>query len=130
MVILWLRFGDWLGSIYRLSAKAAAGLWGYGAGWRDKTRTGRVYSRVDYEEYRTGDQLRSGWAVRPEPGWAWTCQNCKTFSLITASMMAAIWAEWDTEAGKILARGYKPGRRPTAATAGCPNCCYRPGAPE
>ncbi len=138
MVILWLRFGDWLGSRYRLASKAARGFWKFGAGWRDKTRTGRVYSRLEHIEFESSGDVNAGtfreipeqWRIRPEPGWAWSCQNCKTFSFVTESMMVKILEEWDAEAQRILARGYKPGRRPTTATAPCPNCRYRPGAPE
>ncbi len=137
--MLWLRFGDWLGSRYRLANKAARGFWRYGAGWRDKTRTGRVYSCVEFIEYEQDVantaagvtwNVPTHWRRRAEPGWAWSCQNCKTFSFVTESMMVKILADWDAEAQQILARGYKPTRRPTPATARCPNCCYRPGVPE
>ncbi len=133
-----MRFGDWLGSRIRLSRKAALGVWKYGLGWRDKTRTGRVYSRVEYLEYERSGDVNEGtfreqpahWRMRAEPGWAWTCQNCKEFSLITPSMLAAILTQWDIESDKIRAKGYKPGKRPSIEMVRCTNCHFRPGAPE
>lgn len=38
--------------------------------------------------------------------------------------------EWEANAAKAVARGYKPPIKPTPARANCPNCKFRPGAPE
>lgn len=37
---------------------------------------------------------------------------------------------WEQQAASCVGRGFKPPKKPTPATAGCPNCSFRPGAPE
>ena len=128
-MILWYRLLDWFQSLWNSSAKAAAGRYRWGSGWHDKTRSGRRYSRVEFFEATRAEE-NSCYMLRPEPGWFWFCQNCHTPSLITESMMPTILKNWEEQAAKTVARGYKPPVKPTAATAGCTNCNYLPGAPE
>lgn len=116
-------------SAARLKAKTAAGKTRWGKHWRNMTRSGRVFSRVERIEPIKADQEVS-YVLRPEPGWEWICQNCKTYSLIRESDMPAVLKYWEELAGKAVAQGFKPPVKPTAATAGCPNCRFLPGSPE
>lgn len=136
-MILWYRFLDSLGSTWRRSWKSIANRQRWGRDWRDSVRSGRRYSRVELDSER----LEAYWRIRSEPGWEWVCQNCKTRSLVLPSMVA-VWTigdgpirtdmiqEWQDLSAKTVARGFKPPVKPTPATAPCPNCHYRPGAPE
>jgi hypothetical protein len=116
-------------SAARLKEKTAAGKKRWGKNWRDMVRAGRRFTRVQTVDPITADG-KVETILRPEPGWEWVCQNCKTYSLITGSMMPAILKDWEALAKKTVDRGYKPPVKPTAATAGCTNCKYLPGAPE
>ncbi len=133
MTILWYRFLDSFQSFIRRKAKEAAGKKRWGPIWRDMTRPGRVYSRVDAAAECDDGIL---YLIRPEPGWEWTCPNCKEYSIITESMMPAILKDWEADTERMTERAKAKGVKytltpqPTAATAGCTNCKYRPGAPE
>lgn len=116
-------------SAARLRKKTIACKLRWGKDWKNMVRTGRRYTRVERIEPTTAEGEVT-YVLRPEPGWEWMCQNCKTYSLITESMMPEILKDWETLAKKTVARGFKPPEKPTAATAGCTNCKYRPGAPE
>ncbi len=142
-MILWYRFLDSLQSKWNRYWKIRAGRkrWGKDAVLENLTRSGRRYSRVEFSDVGFQDDAPryypdrntpdgSAYRIRSEPGWEWTCQNCKTYSIITESMMPAILKDWEEMAAKTVAAGYKPPKRPTAATAGCTNCRYLPGAPE
>jgi hypothetical protein len=147
-MITWYRLLDSVHHLWNLGWKTVAGRQRWGVSWRDKTRSGRRYTRVQFSPIgfdlgqidiaiaqRPGiwshrPNLHAEYRIRPEPGWEWTCPNCKTYSMITASMMPAILRDWEEMAVKTVARGYKPPARPTAATAGCTNCRFLPGAPE
>jgi hypothetical protein len=125
----------------RLKQKTAASLKRWGKNWKDMVRTGRRFTRVERIDPITAD-AEVTYVLRTEPGWEWTCQNCKTRSLVTESPMIAIYTidgvtyrddvlkAWEELAAKTVARGFKPPEKPTATTAGCPNCKYRPGSPE
>jgi hypothetical protein len=128
MKIAWYRLLDTLQSWFNKIRKEIKFRRKWGEDWRNKERSGRRYSRVEaVAEFLDGPGL---WSIRPEPGWEWTCQNCKSYSIITESMMPVILQSWEEMARDTVERGYKPPARPTAATAGCPECRYRPGAPE
>lgn len=131
MKILLYRLLDAFASAWNQSGKALRERRRWGLLWKNMTRSGRTYSRVEFVE-STNPEMDGFFVLRPEPGWAWTCPNCKSFSLVTESMMPEILAEWSKMAESCKARGLKiqiP-TKPTAATAGCTNCKYRPGAPE
>lgn len=153
MKIFWYRFLDSLQSFLRRTPKEIKGRNKWGPDWRDKTRPGRRYSRVEHNPgvalYKypgnfVGDAKEpiNGWSplyahrIRSEPGWEWNCPNCKEYSIITESMLPEIIATWAADSKRITdlaaARGvtYKIRPKPTAATAGCTNCKYLPGAPE
>ncbi len=127
-------------SAARIAKKTAESKAKWGKHWRDMVRSGRHYTRVEIIEPTTA-KGEPEYKLRPEPGWDWICFNCKTKSLVT-EVMIAVWkvdnqeirtdmmAEWATLAKQTAALGYKPPVRPTPATAGCPNCKARPGAPE
>jgi hypothetical protein len=109
----------------------------WGACWKDMTRSGRRYTRVEFSEVGFGAgeidisrHAQPEFRIRPEPGWEWYCPNCKTYSIVTESMMPQVLSEWEYLAQSCKARGLLIPKKPTAATAGCTNCNYRPGAPE
>jgi hypothetical protein len=116
-------------STRRLRIKTSEAKKRWGNNWKDMVRTGRRYTRVQRIDPVTAD-ANVTYVLRPEPGWEWICQNCKTYSLIRESDMPGILEEWEILAYKTLNAGFKPPEKPTAATAGCPNCKFRPGAPE
>lgn len=116
-------------SAARLKAKTAASKKQWGPRWRDMVRTGRVFTRVERIEPVTA-AAEVTFVIRPEPGWEWRCQNCKTYSLIRPSDMPRVLSEWEALAANAVKGGFKPPRKPTIETAGCPNCKYRPGDPE
>src|SRR5262249_347150 len=91
-----LRFLDLLQSSWNQFNKGMRFGLKYGRGWRDKVRTGRRYSRVERHEAGEFDDS-AVWFVRDEPGWEWRCQNCKAYSIITASMLPVILETWKTE---------------------------------
>ncbi len=138
-MITWYRFLDWLQSLWNRSRKTVYNRIKWGSEWRDSVRSGRRYSRVECRESDvTWDRY---YAIRPCPGWEWTCSNCKTKSIVNASLVAFytidgttcrddVLEKWRELAASTAARGFKPPVKPTPATAGCPNCQYRPGAPE
>jgi hypothetical protein len=150
--IRYYRLLDYLQSTWNQYIKTARGRQRWGKDWRNKTRSGRTYRRVQLEEMedpqvahqRRLDYLAEGgdlstwrhydwkpyYRIRPEPGWEWSCPNCKTRSFVTESMMPDILIDWERIALKCKERGLPIPRKPTAATAGCTNCKYRPGAPE
>ena len=137
-MILWLRFLDYIGSKWRRFWKARKYQSRWGSAWENYERSGRKFSRVETRpwsktgSHETGDfrELPAYQAIRPEPGWEWTCQNCKTYSFIRESDMPAILRGWEAMAENAIKRGYKVPIKPTPAIAGCPNCRYRPGDPE
>ena len=112
----------------------------WGKNWPNMVRSGRQFTRVQVISPITAAG-KVEYVLRPEPGWQWTCFNCKTGSLVTEKLIA-IWkveneeirtdmmAEWEALAKQSVERGFKPPVKPTPATAGCPNCKARPGAPE
>lgn len=130
MKILLLRLLDYLGSKWRRFWKIRKLKRKWGNAWFDKSRTGRKYSRVRPEEDSPEFTGRVQYFKRSEPGWEWSCQNCRIYSIITESMMPAILKDWEKMAENAATRGYRPPPRPMAATAGCPNCKFRPGDPE
>ena len=137
MRIAWYRFLDTLGSAWRRARKALRERRKWGARWRDMTRQGRRYTRVDlgaeFKNPVTNSYDGHGYKwyfVRPEPGWEWTCPNCHTYSIVRKSDMPDILKCWEAMAKSAMERGYKAPPKPTAAMAGCTNCKYRPGAPE
>jgi len=125
-VILWLRFLDWAGSAWRRYWKLLPLKAKYGDAWANNSRSGRVFRRVWQAP------ISKLWIDYPEPGWEWTCQNCKEYSFIRESDMPAILAEWRRKVDYMEAKGYTKGfpAKPTAATAPCTNFCFQPGAPE
>lgn len=135
--IQWYRLLDFLQSLYRRKAKEIASR-KWGKNWRNCVRPGRTYTRVELSWWpkSQSEELEADYGIRPEPGWEWHCPNCHDYSLITESMMPEILREWQASVSRVLeiarTKGieHKPTPRPTAATAGCPNCKYRPGAPE
>jgi hypothetical protein len=145
-MISWYRFLDMLQSFWNTSRKTAIGRRKWGAEWRDKVRPGRTYSRVEFSpigfdrgeiDIAVAIGLHAEYRIRPEPGWEWFCPNCKEYSLITESMMPEILKEWNDSILRMTIKAKEKGIRvppvppmPTPATAGCPNCRYRPGAPE
>jgi len=130
MKIAWYRLLDSLQSWFNRTRKEIKFRRKWGEDWRNKERSGRRYSRVVEQAIPIGPGYIFRYVIRPEPGWVWTCQNCKSESIITESMMPVILQAWEEMARDTVERGYKPPARPTAATAGCPECRYRPGAPE
>jgi hypothetical protein len=140
ILIRWYRFLDWLQSTWNISRKTLAKRRRWGAQWRDKVRPGRQYSRVEevaLPYIPQGEFAGPQYRIRPEPGWEWWCPNCKEYSLITESMMPEILKEWNESILRMTAKYHEKGVKvpaipppPTPATAGCPNCKYRPGAPE
>ncbi len=138
MKLLWYRFLDFFQSFIRRKTKEAAGKQRWGPIWRDMTRPGRRLSRVylDDVDVSADPERGLGWKMRPDPGWEWTCPNCREYSIITESMMPAILKDWEADTERMTERAKAKGvkytltPRPTAATAGCTNCKYRPGAPE
>jgi hypothetical protein len=128
-MIPWLRLLDWAGSKWRTYKKIRRlkKRWP-GSNPIDMERSGRRYSRVEWVEFTDSPHR---WVIRREPGWAWTCQQCHTYSFIRESDMPAILAEFAAYLGKARKTGYRPAHgAPTASTAGCPECRMRPGAPE
>jgi hypothetical protein len=134
--ILWYRFLDSFQSFLRSKPKEIRERRRWGKNWRDMTRPGRIYKRVELRPAYGIPDLGTGYTILPEPGWEWTCPNCKEYSIITESMMPPILKEWQdtvqrmtySAASKNVKVKIPP--NPTAATAGCTNCKYRPGAPE
>lgn len=130
------RLLDYLQSTWNQALKTARSRQKWGKDWRNKTRSGRRYTRVEFSEIGFGSgeidirKSQSDYRIRPEPGWDWNCPNCKTQSFVTESMMPDILVDWERMALKCKERGLPIPRKPTAATAGCTNCKYRPGAPE
>lgn len=166
--ILWYRLLDSLQSRWNRYWKTRAGRkrWGKDVQLIDYVRSGRRYSRVKFVDSASAD-ADGYYVIRPEPGWEWICQQCKTRSFVTAAMIAEwqlviettrvirgvggvklsvardhpskwqretirtdLLQEWEDLARKTAVRGFKPPVKPTPATAPCPNCKYRPGAPE
>jgi hypothetical protein len=141
----WYRFLDSFESFLRRKPKEIAGRKRWGPNWRDMTRPGRVYTRVAFSpigfdhgeiDISKAPSLHAEHRIRPEPGWEWTCPNCKEYSIITQSMMPAILKEWQDTVQRMTytaaAKGVKVKipPKPSAATAGCTNCKYLPGSPE
>jgi hypothetical protein len=136
--IRWYRFLDWLQSAWNRSRKTLVGSLKWGLDWRDKTRRGRNCTRVEFSP--VGFEVTPStpaYRIRPEPGWEWWCPNCREYSIITESMMPEILKEWDATIARMFAKASEKHVKmpaipppPTPATAGCPNCKYRPGAPE
>lgn len=132
MKILWYRLLDSLQSLWNRKRKEVRLKRRWGARWRDMTRSGRRYTRV----IEGNPAHEPHWASRAEPGWEWTCQNCKSYSIITESMMPDIIAAWAADSKRMTDRAAAKGvkwkipSKPTAATAGCHYCKYLPGAPE
>jgi hypothetical protein len=135
----WYRFLDSFQSFIRSKTKEIRERRRWGKNWRDMTRSGRVYRRVQeihLPYIPQGEFANGAYELLPQPGWEWTCPNCKEYSLITESMMPTILKEWQdtvqrmtyTAAAKSVKVKIPP--KPTAATAGCTNCKYRPGSPE
>ncbi len=128
----------------RLKLKEAAAKKEWGKDWRSYVRRGRAFSRVVYIDATFAD-AEGAYVLRPEPGWEWNCSNCGTYSFVPASMIAEwktsingklehftinMLAEWEVLAEKTKANGFKPPAKPTPEMCGCPNCKFRPGAPE
>ncbi len=128
MKILWLRFLDSLEHRWRRFWKVRKYSRKFGVRWEDYQRSGRKFRRVEHGLV-TGTIFLE-WRILSEPGWEWTCQNCKTYSFIRESDMPAILKDWETMAANAIKRGFKVPIKPTPATAGCPNCKFRPGDPE
>jgi hypothetical protein len=129
MKITIYRILDKLESFWNLSRKASKEKERWGEDWRNKTRSGRRHTRVWFVDSPSRDS-EGFYTLRPEPGWEWCCPNCKTYSIVTESMMPQVLSEWEYLAQSCKARGLPIPRKPTVATAGCTNCKYRPGAPE
>lgn len=130
-MILWLRFLDYIESKYRRALKGRKYQKHWGPNWENYVRSGRKFSRVESTTSQDGTAYGNQiFLIRPEPGWEWTCQNCKTYSFIRESDMPAILKEWQDLCASAIKRGYKMSTKPTAATAGCTNCRFRPGDPE
>lgn len=131
-MILWLRFLDWSGSAWRRywKIRRITNRWSsdpdWSGNWQNYERSGRSYRRAWLAP------ISQIWVDYPEPGWEWTCQNCKEYSFIRKSDMPAILAEWRRKVDYMIAKEYTKGfpAKPTAATAPCTNCCFHPGAPE
>ena len=125
-MILWLRFLDWLGSRWRTYKKIRRlkKRWP-GANPTDMERSGRKFSRVSHVI------SLNHYAIRPEPGWEWDCQQCHTYSFVTENDMPDILEEYRQLEAKAIKRGHRMTYpAPTPATAGCPECKFRPGGPE
>jgi hypothetical protein len=127
-MILWLRFLDFIEHRWRRHWKFRRLKKRYGERWEDFSRSGRQFRRVEHGNI-TGTIFEE-WRILTEPGWEWTCQNCRTYSFIRESDMPAILKEWQDMCANAIKRGYKVPVKPTAATAGCTNCKFRPGDPE
>jgi hypothetical protein len=139
MKLRWYRLLDTLQSFLNKKRKKIREKRKWGEEWKDKTRSGRRYTRVFWDDVDiSADPTRGlGWKLRPEPGWEYSCPNCHEYSLVTESMMPAILEEWRATVARMAEKSQRlavPMPRippePTAATAGCTNCRYRPGAPE
>ena len=129
MRILFYRFLDYSGSAWRRFWKTRRLKARFGARWKDFSRTGRVYSRVEFKE-ATPDNPVEHFEIRPEPGWLYACPNCHTTSLSTASSFTVALALWSEIASNAILRGYKAPQKPTIATAWCTECRFKPGDPE
>jgi hypothetical protein len=132
MIILYYGLLDFLQSLLNRSLKTLRERRKWGPDWRDKTRSGRRYTRVETPGYTVdsiGITIEKP-RIRLEPGWEWSCPNCKTYSLITESDMGEILRDWEEMAQRCKDREMPIPKRPTMATAGCTNCRFRPGAPE
>jgi hypothetical protein len=142
MKLRWYRLLDTLQSFLNKKRKEIREKRKWGEDWKDKTRSGRRYTRVEFNPlgykfpYGTNDETRA-FRIRPEPGWEYSCPNCHEYSLVTESMMPAILEEWRATVARMAAKSEKLGvpmpaipPEPTPATVGCTNCRYRPGAPE
>jgi hypothetical protein len=138
MKLRWYRLLDTLQSFYNRKRKEIREKRKWGEEWKDKTRSGRRYSRVEYVQSILAEQKDFlEYRIRPEPGWEYSCPNCHEYSLVTESMMPAILEEWRATVARMAEKSQRLGvnmpripPEPTAATAGCTNCKYRPGAPE
>ena len=129
MKITFYRLLDEAQSFWRRTRKQFRAKRKWGARWKDMTRSGRRYTRVVLIDAVSAD-VEPFYRELAEPGWEWSCPNCKSYSLVTESMMPEILADWEKVAASAKARGFKIPRKPTAATAGCTNCRYQPGDPE
>lgn len=137
MKITWYRFSDALRSRWNLLRKELPARRKWGSGWRDYVRPGRTYTRTYTRVWESDPIQQPGILfIRPDPGWEWTCPNCKEYSLITEAMMPGIIADWEKTAKQMTelaaAKGvtYKIPERPTIERALCTNCRFRPGPPE
>ena len=128
--ITFYRLLDEVQSFWRRTRKEIRAKRKWGARWKDMTRSGRRYTRVDIIDAEFVNDPGPAYFMRIEPGWEWSCPNCKSYSLVTESMMPEILADWEKMAASAKARGFKIPRKPTAATAGCTNCRFQPGDPE
>jgi hypothetical protein len=143
MKLRWYRLLDTLQSFYNRKRKEIREKRKWGEEWKDKTRSGRRYTRVEFNPTGfSGSPFVDDWEaptyrIRPEPGWEYSCPNCHEYSLVTKSMMPAILEEWRATIARMAEKSQRLGvtmpripPEPTAATAGCTNCKFRPGAPE
>jgi hypothetical protein len=146
MKLRWYRLLDTLQSFLNKKRKEIREKRKWGDEWEDKTRSGRRYTRVEYnevgifrEDFVAGKREcgEPTYRIRQEPGWEYSCPNCHEYSLVTESMMPAILEEWRATVARMAAKCQRLGMNmprippePTAATAGCTNCKFRPGAPE
>ena len=127
--ITFYRLLDEVRSFWRRTRKEIRAKRKWGARWKDMTRSGRRYTRVEFKQAIDVFSWDT-WRLRHEAGWEWPCPNCKSYSLVTESMMPEILADWEKMALNCKNRDLKIPTKPTAATAGCTNCKYRPGDPE
>jgi hypothetical protein len=129
MKLAWYRLLDTLQSRWNRELKTFRESKKWGERWRDYTRVGRRYSRVEFRPATDALSFDS-WRIRPFFGWEFNCPNCKSYSLVTEADMPDILADWEKLVQNCIRQGLKVPVKPTMATAGCTNCKYRPGAPE
>jgi len=147
--IQYYRLLDFLQSKFNRTRKEISSKQQWGPEWRNYVRPGRTYTRVifspigfdhgwkEFEDIaKNGEDLHAEYRIRPEPGWEWYCPNCHEYSLITEAMMPELQAKWANMAQQAVIEAKQTGVKlsippmPTASRANCPNCRYRPGAPE
>ena len=132
--IQYYRLLDFLQSKFNRTRKEISSKQKWGPEWRNCVRPGRRYSRVAADYYPETEEII--FRIRQEAGWEWYCPQGCGYSIVTESMMPELKASWATMAQHAAIEAKQTGVKlsippmPTASRANCPNCRYRPGAPE
>jgi hypothetical protein len=95
----------------------------HGKNWRDFVRSGRSFSSVERIDPVSADQEIT-YKLRDEFGWEWI------WKVKGETIRTDMVKEWEQLAKDTQARGFDPPPKPTPEICPCPNCKFRPGAPE